>query len=254
MTLLRTGAIAAALLLAAGLAPARADDPKPPAPPTPAAPAPASPAAPAPAGVVKIDIAETIEGKPSRENLAAYFIRKKLREAGFTAWSARPIHADELQKKSEQQKPAAGATPPSPAAPAAPGDEKPAPDLVVKGTVDIEVSRVSTFYGQNVAFAYTATTFLEVQDKAGKSLAKIEDKDEWGQTSQRAAREQCMKRMALFASADVLKSEPIRGRLSEKAKAEADAFVAGIEKKRHPEAGEASGGTGAPGEGGEGGK
>lgn len=235
---------AAAVVLALAAAPvAVVGDEAPPAgggatPPPPAAPVPpAAPAPPAaPRGIVKIDIVEKVAGAESKENLAAYFIRKKLREAGFVAWSARPIRADQLEKKPARPMPgsapgAAGA-PPSPVPPANPASETPAPDLVVRGTVDIVKGKVSIFYGRVVATAYEGHVKLEIADGAGTVLAKVEDWDEWGKTKEDVARSESLQRTALFAAAGVLASEPIRSRADERTKEKIDAFVKGLESKR----------------------
>jgi hypothetical protein len=211
---------ALAALLALAPAGAFAQTPPPGDTPAPAPTAPAAPTATAGPGVVKIDIVETVEGKASIENLAAYFIRKKLREAGFTAWSARPIRADQVQPR------------PADAPPADPKAEKPEPDLVVKGKVTVDVSRVSTFYGQSLAFAYEAHADLEVAPAAGGKPDKIEDRDEWARSAQDAARSECLKRISLFAAADVMKTPGVRARLPEKSKAAVDAFISDLEKKR----------------------
>ena len=202
------------------------------------------PAEPKYIAVVKVDVTETIDGQPSKENLSSYFIRKKLREAGYNAWSAKPIHADDVEKrnaekaakKADPNAPKAdpgAATPPGAPPAAAPKDEKPEPDLFVKGYVALEQSRASVFYGQQVAFSFQGKAKLEIVDKTGQVVAKLEDEDEWGATTQDTAKNQELKRIALFASSDVLKAEPIRSRLTDKGKAQVDAYVASLESQRH---------------------
>jgi hypothetical protein len=176
-----------------------------------------------PAAFVKIDIVEKVDGKPSKENLAAYFIRKKLREAGFEAWSARPIHADEAARKKS------GA---APERPETPGTPPPEADFVIAGSVEVRLGNVSTFYGKVVAVVYESEANLKIFGKDQKVFAAIEDKDSWGQKTEEEARAQALKRIALFLSADVLKSDAIRARVPEKSKSAVETYIAGIEKKR----------------------
>lgn len=223
---LRSFAFLLAALAVAPAPAARADDGT-------TAPAAATATAAASPGVVRIDIEETIEGKPSRENLAAFFIRKKLREAGYKAWSSRPIRADEFEKNASPE-----------------ANAKPDPDFVLKGNVRVDVSSVSTFYGQNLAFAYDGAGDFQLVDKAGKVLEKIKDSDAWSQAEQAKARDECLKRIAVFLAADVVKSDTIRSRLSEKAKAAVDAFRADLDKKRHQNDDQPPPANPVPGEGG----
>lgn len=186
-----------------------------------------------PLGVVKIDIAETLDGKESRENLAAYFIRKKLREVGFLAWSTRPIRADDLDRRRREKEAAETKTvTAAPVPEAATEEERPAPDLVVVGTLEVTLLRTSPFYGQDVAFIFGSKAKLAIHDAAGKEVATIVDGEEVGQRTRDGARNTALKRMALFLAAGVMKSDPIRSRLTDKGKEAAERFVREVEAKR----------------------
>jgi len=194
-------------------------------------------------GVVKIDIDEQLDGKPFRDTAVTVRLRKKLRELGFKAWSERSLFVDEYEKKKREkaEKAKAPTGTAAPVAPApAPEDEKPDHDLVLKGKVVIRLDRSSTFFGGNVAFMYTGTVELTITDKAGKTLATISEKDEWGKTDEKKARDDEIRRTAAFAALAVMKAEPVYGRLGPKAKAAVDEYAGEVAKNypRTPPEGE----------------
>ncbi len=182
----------------------------------PDAPAAATATARAPArkslGTVKIDIVEKVEDKEGKQNVAAYFIRKKLQELGFDAYSVRPIPVDR------------GRAPPPPA-----GE----PDLVIAGTVAVKLYEVSTFYGKEVAYTFEGTGDLRILGKDQSVLATVVDSDRWGRGNEEVARRDALKRIALFLSGAVLKTEPIQARLDEKGKRAVETYVAGLQAKRN---------------------
>ncbi len=227
------GALALVSLLLVLAAPAVADDP-PPAPQTPPAPAAPKPDDPGAgrAGVVKLDIVETIDGKESKVNVAAYFLKKKLGESGYRVYSAREPAAKPGEKPEEPPKPA----------PAPP----PAPDLVISGKVECKLLRTSDFYDQTVAYIYETTAELKIADKGGKTLADVKERDEWGRGTKKAARDESLKRLANWVTAAVLKEPAIRARLDDAGKQAAEAYVKRVEAARkkpsEPEGGEGGGG------------
>lgn len=190
-------------------------------------------AAPAkPAGVIKLEIVEKVEGKPSRDTPAIYRIRQKLREFGFVAWTEKPLRADEYEKKKREKESTKGA-PAGATATAAAGEEKPAPDLIIRGIVDVSLGKTSTFYGQSVAYAYDGVADLTIVDaRTGKELAVVAERDEWGKTEQKAAREESHKRITAWTTAAVLKAEPIYGRLGPNRQKAVDAYHAQVAEKR----------------------
>ncbi|HVY62568.1 MAG TPA: hypothetical protein VHF22_12990, partial [Planctomycetota bacterium] len=183
------------------------------------------------AGVVRLDIAEVVREKPSKEAPSTYRIRKVLRDAGFDAYTDKPLAADEYERR-KREKEAKEAGAPSPTA--EPEAGKPAPDLIIKGKVDVHAGENSTFYGQTVAYSFRAEAELQICDPQGKVLATVEESDSWGNTEEKKALSECEKRIAAWIAAAVLKAEPIHSRLSEKGKAEADRYIANVESKRGP--------------------
>jgi hypothetical protein len=183
-------------------------------------------------GVVKLDIAEAIDDKPSHDSLATYRIRKALREAGYVVWTEKPLAIDEMErrKREKEAKEAKEAGAPTPTASAE--DQKPAPDLVVRGRVDVHRSHTSTFFNANVAFIYRGEAELKILDPQGKQVGTVNETDEWGKTEEKPARDECTKRIASWTAAAVLKSQPVYSRLSDKSKAEADKYIANIEQKK----------------------
>lgn len=201
-----------------------------------------------PAGVVKVDVEETLDKRPSRDAYATYLIMKKLREAGYVVWSEKPNRTDEYERKKRAEKEGVTRT-------ADPGDKKPEPDLVLKGKIAIGLADSSKFFGADVAFVYGAHGALAVLDKEGKELGKIEDQDEWSKASEKAAREEQIKRIAAFLAAAVLKSEPVHGRLGPKRRAVVDEYIANVARKREEnKPAPAPGGANGGGEKQEGGK
>ncbi len=178
--------------------------------------------------VVQIDVAETVDGKVSKANYATYFLRKKLREYGFAAWSVRmlPIF-EKLHAKALEKARAAGRPEPELLE-----RTQPKPELIVRGRVSAELARTSTFYGQDLAFVYKTEVVLEVLDADGTSLAKIRFEDEFGRRDKKLARRDTLRRAGLFAAAEVLMSDPLRERLSEAQRSAVAAWAAKIEAKR----------------------
>jgi len=211
---------------------------------TPEAPAPQA----APAGIaVRIDIDETIDGQPSKYMMTSYFVRKKLREAGFAAWSARPIAEDEKErKKLEEEATKAGKT-----LPPALEETQPAPSLLVKGKSDLKFDHeITTFNNVRLGAVYSGYCELTLTDPEGNVIAKLADAAESGsvnekdyETNKKEARNRCMKRLALFASATVLDSKAIQERLTDKVKEAVRAYIDKMNAER-----EKSRGTGQPGE------
>jgi hypothetical protein len=181
------------------------------------------------AGVIRLDVAEVVREKPSRDALATYRVRKALREAGFTVYTDKPLAVDEIEHR-KREKEAREAGLPTPTATLE--EQKPAPDLVIKGKVDVHQGENSTFFGGTVAYVFRADAELKICDAQGKPLATVEESDNWGNTEERKALEETQKRIAAWVAAAVLKAEPVHSRLSDKAKAEADKYIANVESKR----------------------
>ncbi len=233
----RPFAAAALAALAVAAALARAEDVPAPAPGIPEK----------PAGVVKLALDETLDGKPNRDTPITYFLRKKLREAGYVAWTEKPLRADEHAKRQREKDVKAGKIPASATATADVNDHRPAPDLVITGTIDVGVGSTSTFYGQTVATMYVGQGRLSIKDPAGKELGVVEEKDEWGKTKAKDAREECIRRTQAWLAAALLKSEPIHARFTEKDRAVVDKWIADTEKKKQKKDAGEGGGAGEGG-------
>jgi hypothetical protein len=186
-----------------------------------------------PLAVVKLDIEETLDGKPNKNTPSILNIRKKLRDLGFHVYTEKALYADEYARKKREK---VGAQPGAPtgtaAAPAeSEEDKRLPPDLVITGKVLVKLDRTSTFFGGNVAFMYKSEADLELADKGGKALASIAEKDEWGKTKEDVAREDSIRRMRAYAALAVLTCEPIQARLTEKGKARVNEYAAEVADK-----------------------
>jgi hypothetical protein len=215
--------LAVAVLAAIALAPtpARAQD---------GGAAPATVTKTASAGVVVLDIVETVDEKPSEDMVTTFRLRQHLREAGFVVRTAKPLKIDEEERKAaEKKKAASGAAAPS--ATAAPVEEKPA-DLVIRGTVDVHYVKSSVFFGKTVAYEFGATGDLKIEDGKGVEVAKVSETDERGAKERNQACVECEKRIAAWLTVATLKAAPVRERFDAKAKADADAYIAKTEKAR----------------------
>lgn len=230
-------AVPVLLMVLALAAPALADDP-PPVPQAPGAPKADEPAA-GRAGVIKLDIVESIDGKESKLNVAVYFLKKKLGEAGYRVFSTREPAAPKSDKPEKPE------DAPKPATPAAP----PVPDLVIVGKVDCKLLRTSDFYEKAVAYIYETTAELTIADGSGKTLATVKERDEWGRSTKKAARDESLKRLANWITAAVLKEPAIQARLDDAGKQAAEAYVKKVEAARKTKPEESDGGGGG-GEGG----
>jgi len=227
------GATALALALALLLfgSAVQADDP-PPAPAGKAAPEGAQTLEGGKGVSVKIAITETIDGKPSRYMAATYFIRKKLREAGFRAWSEKKLPPDDKAHK----KAVAAAKAKGKPEPAYLEEQKPAPGLVIEGKCEVRFDRASTFYGQDLASIYASSLKLEIKEPDGNVLSKIDISDEWGKETKRRARNESLQRIGLFGAVDVLRSDAIQGRLTKQAREAVQPFIDKIQKQRSKKA------------------
>jgi hypothetical protein len=225
----RPSVLLAALLVFLGLAPwkAAADGGTPdPTAPQPGAPGEAAAPRAGRAGVVKLDIIETIDGKESKVNAAVYYLEKTLGSSGYTVWATR-------EPKGKESNP------------------RPDPDLVIAGKVDCKKLRESTFYGGTVGVIYETTAEVTIADKAGKTLATVKERDEWGRREKKDARDECLKRLVNWLAAAVLKEPAIQGRLDDAGKKAADEYLKKVETartKKPPE--EESGEDGDEGAGG----
>ncbi len=182
---------------------------------------------PKPAGVVKIDLVETIDGKETKDNYTTFLLRKKLRELGFVAYSERPVGADEVQKKKKKK----GDSAPQPEEGEA--EARPEPDLIIKGTVAVKMDRTNQFYGADLGYVYAGTGDLRILEKGGANeLGKVADKDEWLKKDKDVAQMEEQKRIGSWLTAAVLKQDAIRGRLAPAGQAALDRYVADVETKR----------------------
>lgn len=185
--------------------------------------------------VVMLDIEETLDGEESDYAVTAYYVRKKLREVGFRAWSARPIPVDDAERKKRAEKAKKDGTTAEPLL----DDQKPEGGLVVRGTATVTYDRTSTFYGADLAQIYKGAATLTIADRAsGKTLVEITIDDEWGKKTKKAARNECLKRVGLFAAADVVASQPVQDRLTDQGKTQAQAFIDQINAKRKEKGGD----------------
>jgi hypothetical protein len=201
-----------------------------------------------PVGVVKLDIVEKLEGKPSKDAPATYLIRKRLREFGFVAYTEKPLRVDEYEKKKREKEQASKPVETGLTATAIPeaAEERPAPDLVIKGNIEVAHLRNSTFYGANIAFMFLGAGSLSILDPTGKELCVIDDREEWGQDKEAQAREETLKRISAWLAADVIKAEPVLSRLGPKSREAALKYVEGVEQKRASTAKKEEGGGKKP--------
>lgn len=177
---------------------------------------------------IKIDIAETVADKPSSYMLTAYFVRKKLRELGFDAWSARAISIDKKERAKRAEAAEKNGTEPEPLL----EDVKPEPIYVIEGKTEVKFDRKSTFYGEDLAFVYTAATTITIKNQAGKVLETFTIEQEWGKSSEKKAKNEALQRNALFAAADVLASATVQSALTDPGKVEAQRFIDKTNAKR----------------------
>lgn len=183
---------------------------------------------PAPDRVIKVDIEEIVLSKAHPNNVTTYFVRKKLREAGLQAWSARMLPID---KKAHDKAVAAAKSLGKPV-PEFLEETKPAPKWVVKGKVTVEEARTSTFYDAKLATIYRCVAKIEILDASGALLATVDDTDEWGRQNEKQARAEAIKRIGLFVTSSVLKSEPVQSALDDAGKKAVAAFTAKIDRQR----------------------
>ena len=175
--------------------------------------------------VVKLEIAELVDEKASHDQLTTFRIRAKLREAGFIVWTEKPLEIDEVERRKKEKDRKPGDPPAAP-------DERPTPDLVVKGKVEVKLSHNSTFYGQNVAYIYNGNASLKILDPTGKEVGTVDEHDEWGKTEEKPAREECTKRIAAWTAAGVLRAEPVHSRIPAAGLAAADKYIQSTAEKK----------------------
>jgi hypothetical protein len=197
--------------------------------------------------VIRLEIDETVDGKPAKWNITGYLLRKKLREAGLSVWSAEPIWKDKAERKQRAEAAKEAGVEPEPLL----EDEKPTPTITIRGTSKLNYDRSSTFYGKDLASFYKATVALEIIDHldGDKVAAALDEADEWGRKTRQQAQTECANRVGLFTAVAILRSRPIQNLLNDKAKVAVKAFCDKIEGKRKKKPVTPDGSTGSDGTG-----
>ncbi len=180
--------------------------------------------------VIKLAIDEKVDGKPAKWNITSYLLRKKLREAGLTVWSAKSIWKDKSERKKRAEAAKKTGAEPEPLL----EDTKPTPTITIRGTCTVDYARSSTFYGKDLATIYKAAVALEIVDhlQGDAVTTTVDEADEYGRKTRQQAQTECANRVGLFTAVAVLRSDPIQELLNEKAKGAVKAFCDKIDSKR----------------------